>query len=61
MVFGKEVEMKSMDIDRYGRNVGIVAIDKQLFNEEVSRPVMPGCTPSLLPRDDLPHLAKYGS
>ena len=35
MVFGKEVEVKWIDTDRYGRTIAIVAIDKQLLNEEL--------------------------
>ena len=35
MVFGKEVEVKQMDTDRYGRTVAMMAIDKQFLNEEL--------------------------
>jgi len=35
MVFGKIVEVHRMDTDRYGRTVALVAVDKQLLNEEL--------------------------
>jgi len=35
MVFGKMVEIHRMDTDRYGRTVAVVAVDKQLLNEEL--------------------------
>ena len=35
MVFGKVVEVHRMDTDRYGRTVALVALDKQLLNEEL--------------------------
>ena len=35
LVFGKLVEVKVMDIDRYGRTVAIIYADKTLLNEEL--------------------------
>jgi len=35
MVFGKTVEVKVMDTDRYGRTVGIVNVDGKCLNEEL--------------------------
>jgi endonuclease YncB( thermonuclease family) len=35
MVYGKVVEIHRMDTDRYGRTVALVALDKQLLNEEL--------------------------
>ena len=35
MVFAKIVEVHPMDTDRYGRTVALVAVDKQLLNEEL--------------------------
>jgi len=35
MVFGKLVEIQRMDTDRCGRTVALVAVDKQLLNEEL--------------------------
>jgi len=35
MVFGKEVSVKVMDTDRYGRTVGIVNINATTLNEEL--------------------------
>ena len=35
MVFGKVVEVKVMDTDRYGRTVALVAVNKQILNEEL--------------------------
>jgi endonuclease YncB( thermonuclease family) len=34
-VFGKTVEVKPIDTDRYGRTVGIVSIDEKSLNEEL--------------------------
>ena len=35
MVFGKVVEVEVMDTDRYGRTVALVAVNKQILNEEL--------------------------
>jgi micrococcal nuclease len=35
MVFGKMVDVKKMDTDRYGRTVGVVTIDGKTLNEEL--------------------------
>ena len=35
MVFGKVVEVKVMATDRYGRTVALVAVNKQILNEEL--------------------------
>lgn len=35
LVFGKTVEVKVMDTDRYGRTVGIVNVDGKCLNEEL--------------------------
>ena len=35
MVYGKVVEVKVMDTDRYGRTVALVAVNKQILNEEL--------------------------
>jgi len=35
MVFGKIIEINSIDTNRYGRTVALVAVDKQLLNEEL--------------------------
>jgi endonuclease YncB( thermonuclease family) len=35
MVYGKIVEVHRMDTERYGRTVALVALDKQLLNEEL--------------------------
>lgn len=35
MVYGKVVEIHRMDTDRYGRTVALVALNKQLLNEEL--------------------------
>ncbi len=35
LVFGKTVEVKAMDTDRYGRTVGIVIVDGKCLNEEL--------------------------
>ena len=35
MVFGKTVDVKKMDTDRYGRTVGIVSIGGKTVNEEL--------------------------
>ena len=35
MVFGKVVEVKSIDMDRYGRTVGLVYVGGQSLNEEL--------------------------
>jgi len=35
MVFGKMVDVKRMDTDRYGRTVGVVSIDGKTLNEEL--------------------------
>lgn len=35
MVFGKIVEVKRMDTDRYGRTVGLVSLDGKSLNEEL--------------------------
>ena len=35
MVFGKVVEVKVVDTDRYGRTVALVAVNKQILNEEL--------------------------
>ena len=35
MVFGKTVDVKSMDTDRYGRTVGMVDVDGRSLNEEL--------------------------
>ena len=37
MVFGKVVEIESVDIDRYGRTVAIVKIESLILNEELVR------------------------
>jgi len=34
-VFGKVVDVKPMDIDRYGRTVGLVSVDGKSLNEEL--------------------------
>jgi endonuclease YncB( thermonuclease family) len=34
-VFGKVVEVEVMDTDRYGRTVALVAVNKQILNEEL--------------------------
>ncbi|UCG11532.1 MAG: thermonuclease family protein [Deltaproteobacteria bacterium] len=35
MVFGKVVEVEVMDHDRYGQTVALVAVNKQILNEEL--------------------------
>jgi micrococcal nuclease len=35
MVYGKVVEVEVMDTDRYGRTVALVAVNKQILNEEL--------------------------
>ena len=35
LVFGKEVSVKVMDTDRYGRNVGVVNVGSMVLNEEL--------------------------
>ena len=35
MVFGKEVEVEPVDVDRYGRLVALVTISESLVNEEL--------------------------
>lgn len=35
MVFGKTVDVKKMDTDRYGRTVAVVTIDGKTVNEEL--------------------------
>ena len=35
MVFGKEVSVKVLDSDRYGRTVGIVSVNSKVLNEEL--------------------------
>jgi endonuclease YncB( thermonuclease family) len=35
MVYGKVVEVKVMATDRYGRTVALVAVNKQILNEEL--------------------------
>ncbi len=35
LVFGKVVEVEVMDTDRYGRTVALVAVNKQILNEEL--------------------------
>ena len=37
MVFGKIIEVEPVDIDRYGRTVGIVRIEGVILNEELVR------------------------
>jgi len=37
MVFGKVVDVEAIDIDRYGRTVGMVSINGQSLNEELVR------------------------
>jgi micrococcal nuclease len=37
MVFGKVVEVQTMGKDRYGRMIALVAVNKQLLNEELVR------------------------
>ena len=37
MVFGKIVEVEPVDLDRYGRTVGIVKIEGVILNEELVR------------------------
>ena len=37
MVFGKEVDIKAVDTDRYGRTVGWVFINGQNVNEAIVR------------------------
>jgi len=34
-VYGKVVEVEVMDTDRYGRTVALVAVNKQILNEEL--------------------------
>ncbi len=35
LVYGKVVEVEVMDTDRYGRTVALVAVNKQILNEEL--------------------------
>ena len=35
LVYGKVVEVKVMDTDRYGRTVALVAVNKQILNDEL--------------------------
>ena len=35
LVFGKDVEVEPVDVDRYGRTVALVAVFKRLVNEEL--------------------------
>ena len=35
MVFGKDIEVEPVDIDRYGRTVDLVTVFKRLVNEEL--------------------------
>ena len=37
IVFGKQVQVVSQDVDRYGRIVGIVYVDDVCVNEELIR------------------------
>jgi endonuclease YncB( thermonuclease family) len=36
MVYGKVVEVEPVDVDRYGRTVGLVTVFKRLVNEELA-------------------------
>ena len=37
MIYGKVVEVNPVDVDRYGRTVGIVKIEGVILNQELVR------------------------